>query len=86
MLSIRTEAISSEEVVGAFCLSADQAVLLCHYALITFPMSAILIGAAIRISSRDFVVALAACPDVLAEGALGEVVAFISFVDKSRDF
>ncbi len=49
-------------------------------------MPAILIGAAIRISSRDFVVALAACPDVLAEGALGEVVAFISFVDNSRDF
>ena len=86
MFCIRKDAIRSGEAVGAFCLGADHAALLCHYALITFSMPAILIGAAVRISSRDFVVALTACPDVLAEGALGEVVAFISFVDKSRDF
>jgi hypothetical protein len=49
-------------------------------------MPAILIGAAIRISSRDFVFALAAGPDILTEGALGVVVPFISVVDKRRDF
>ncbi len=75
-----------KHVIRVFCLKADQAALLCHDALITFPVSAALNGTAIRISSRDFVVALAACPDVLAEGALGVVVAFVSFVDKSRDF